>query len=62
MKTNFDKKVKNLAGRLEDIFMAVAYAEAADLKDLQNTFKYDMELAHPDECQYGDNELCCHES
>ncbi len=62
MKTDFGKKVKNLAGRLEDIFMAVAYAEAADLKDLRNALKYDMELVHPDECQYGDNELCYYES
>ncbi len=62
MKTVFDKKAKNLADRLEDIFMTVVYAEAADLKDLQSALKNDMELAHPDECQYGDNELCYNES
>ncbi len=62
MKTVFDKKTGNLAGRLEDIFMTVVYAEAADLKDLQSALNYDMELAQPDECQYGDNELCFNES
>jgi hypothetical protein len=62
MKTNFDKKAKSLTERIEDIFMAVTYAEADDLKDLRKSLKYDMGLVHPQECQYGDNELCYHES
>ena len=56
------KKIRDIIEKLEDIFLAVAYAEAADLKDLLNVLKNESELVHPDECQYGDNDLCYLES
>lgn len=62
MKTKFNIKVKELSNRLEDIFMTATYAEAADLRDLRNAFNYETELVRPDDCQYGDNELCYNES
>lgn len=56
------KTRSTLIERLEETFLAVAYAEAADLKDLLNVIKNETELAHPGECQYGDNDLCYLES
>lgn len=61
MKTIFGK-VKEVSNWLEDIFMTVTYAEAYALTDLWTAFNYGTESAHPDECQYGDNELCSNES
>lgn len=56
---------------IEESFMAIAYAEAARFEDIWNALKMEekttlapekVDFTHPEECQYGDNELCCHES
>ncbi len=56
------KTIRTFIERVEETFLAVTYAEAADLKDLLHVIKNEIELAHPDECQYGDNDLCYLES
>jgi hypothetical protein len=47
---------------LEDIFVEVAFAEAGDYNDIheaiQREHRADRDIAHPDECQYGDSHLC----
>lgn len=49
---------KSITDRIEDIFMAITYAEAADWKDVLNIFKVEADLAHPDECRCGGKDLC----
>ncbi len=53
---------KSFPEKIEESFLAIAYAEAADLKDFLNVLKSEKDFVHPDECQYGDNEMCCLES
>jgi hypothetical protein len=57
---------KSFMERLEDSFMAVAYAEAADYRDLVNIVRFERDsfrdFAHPDECRHGDNDMCYLES
>jgi len=56
------KTIRTFIERVEETLLAVTYAEAAGLKDFLHVLKNETELAHPDECQYGDNDLCCLES
>ena len=51
--------------------MAIAYAEAARFEDVWNVLKMEEKITlarekadstHPEECQYGENELCCLDS
>ncbi len=60
------KKRQSFIESIEESFMAIAYAEAADYRDFLNVLRYEnerlAEFAHPDECQYGDNDLCYLES
>lgn len=56
---------KSFPEKIKESFVAVAYAEAADLEDFLRLIKGEREkgeFAYPDECQYGDNELCYKES
>lgn len=56
---------KSFPEKIEESFMAIAYAEAADLQDFLSLTKEEREkgkFVHPDECQYGDNDLCYSES
>jgi len=47
---------------LEENFIEVAYAEAADYDEIHEALlrehDRDSSRVHPDECQYGDNDLC----
>lgn len=47
---------------MEEKFVEVAFAEAADYEDIHKALiaeKRQIELlVQPDECQYGDNDLC----
>lgn len=56
------KTKRTFIERVEETLLAVTYAEAADLKDFLHVLKNETELAHPDECQYGDNDVCYLES
>ena len=64
------KTVLKKIEEIEESFMAIAYAEAARFEDIRNALKLEKlipscekaDSAYPEECQYGDNELCCHES
>ena len=47
---------------LEENFIEIAFAEAADYDDIHKAIlrehRSERDIAHPDECQYGDNEMC----
>ncbi len=47
---------------LEENFIEVAFAEAADYDDIHNAILREhrtvQDIIRPDECQYGDNEVC----
>lgn len=53
---------KRFSEKIEESFLAAAYAEAADMKDLLNVFAFGQEFVQPEECQYGDNEVCYRET
>ncbi len=66
-----DNLKKGLVKKIEESFMAIAYAEAARFEDVWNVLKMEekitlarekVDFTHPEECQYDDNELCYHES
>lgn len=50
------------AETLEESLIEVAFAEAADYDDIHEAILKEhlaeRDIAHPDDCQYGDNELC----
>ena len=47
---------------LEENLIEVAFAEAADYDDIHEAIlrehRQERDIAHPDDCQYGDNDLC----
>lgn len=47
---------------LEENFIEVAFAEEADYDDIHESIlrehRSERDIAHPDDCQYGDNDLC----
>jgi hypothetical protein len=47
---------------LEENFIEIAFAEAADYDDIHKAIlrehRSERDIAHPDECQYGDNDMC----
>ena len=47
---------------LEENLIEIAFAEAADYDDIHKAIlkehEADRKIARPDECQYGDNDLC----
>jgi hypothetical protein len=47
---------------LEDNLVEVAFAEAADYDDIHEAIRrehmQERDIARPDDCQYGDNDLC----
>ncbi len=47
---------------LEENFIEVAFAEAADFDDIHKAIlrehQVDGDIDHPDECHFGDNDLC----
>jgi hypothetical protein len=50
------------AETLEEILVEVAFAEAADYDDIHEAIlkehQEERDIASPDDCQYGDNDLC----
>lgn len=53
---------RTFAESLEEHFVEIAFAEAADYHDIHEALLWERRtpggIAHPDDCQYGDNELC----
>jgi hypothetical protein len=47
---------------LEENFIEIAFAEAADYDDIHKAIlrehQSERDIAHPDECQYGGNDMC----
>lgn len=47
---------------LEENLIEVAFAEAADYDDIHEAIlrehRQERDIARPDDCQYGDNDLC----
>jgi hypothetical protein len=47
---------------LEENLIEVAFAEADDYDDIHEDIlrdhRVERDIAHPDDCQYGDNDLC----
>jgi hypothetical protein len=47
---------------LEENLIEVAFAEEADYEDIHEAILQEhieeRDIAHPDDCQYGDNDLC----
>lgn len=60
----FSAKVlkRSFAEALEENFVEIAYAEAADYEEIHEALVREHREAlsevHPDDCQYGDNDLC----
>ena len=50
------------AETLEEKFIEVAFAEAADYDDIHKAIlrehQSERDISHPDDCQYGDNDMC----
>ncbi len=50
------------AETLEENLVEVAFAEAADYDEIHEAIlrehRDERDMAHPDDCQYGDNDLC----
>ena len=50
------------AETLEENLVEVAFAEAADFDDIHEAIlqehRSEQDIARPDDCQYGDNDLC----
>ncbi len=51
---------ESLIERIEESFIAIAYAEADDYRDFLDAVRNEKEIVpefvHPDECQYVDND------
>ena len=47
---------------LEENLIEVAFAEAADYDDIHKAIlrahQSERDISHPDDCQYGDNDIC----
>ena len=62
-KIGITNKIKAFAERIEERFIEVAFAEAADYADYENIERSDLweglkAPARPEECQFGDNASC----
>lgn len=55
-------KAGTLRETLEENFIEIAFAEAADYDDIHKAIlrehQSERDVAHPGECQYGDNDMC----
>jgi hypothetical protein len=53
---------RTFAESLEEHLVEIAFAEAADYNDIHEALLGERRMpggiAHPDDCQYGDNEVC----
>jgi len=47
---------------LEENLIEIAFAEAADYDDIHKAIlrehQSERDISHPDDCQYGDNDMC----
>ena len=55
-------KAGTLRETLEENLIEIAFAEAADYDDIHKAIlrehQVQRDIAHPDECKYGDNDMC----
>jgi hypothetical protein len=55
-------KAEPVRETLEENLIEVAFAEAADYDDIHKTIlrehQSERDISHPDDCQYGDNDIC----
>ena len=55
-------KAETVKESLEENLIEVAFAEAADFDDIHEVIlmehRSERDIAHPDDCQYGDNDMC----
>jgi len=55
-------KERTMRETLEENLIEVAFAEAADYDDIHKTIQREHEserdIAHPDDCKYGDSDMC----
>ncbi len=56
------RKPETARETLEENLIEVAFAEAADYDDIHKAIlrehRSEQDVVHPDECQYGDNDVC----
>ncbi len=56
------RKPRPMTETFEELFMEIAFAEAGDFDDIRAAILKEHEsrqdAARPDDCQYGDNDLC----
>jgi hypothetical protein len=57
-----DVKTEMVRETLEENLIEVAFAEAADYDDIHKEIlrehRSERDISHPDDCQYGDNDIC----
>jgi hypothetical protein len=57
-----DRRPRPDAETLEETFIEVAFAEAADYDDIHKAILRERlskrDISHPDDCRYGDNDMC----
>ncbi len=55
-------KAETVRETLEENLVEVAFAEAADYDDIHMAIlrehQSERDISHPDDCQYGDNDIC----
>jgi hypothetical protein len=55
-------KAETVRETLEENLIEVAFAEAADYDDIHKAIlrehQSERDISHPDDCQYGDNDIC----
>jgi hypothetical protein len=55
-------KTQTVNETLEENLIEVAFAEAADYDDIHKAIlrehQSERDISHPDDCQYGDNDIC----
>ncbi len=57
-----ERRSRTFLETLEENLIEVAFAEAADYDDIHKAILKERwserDIVHPDECQYGDNDMC----
>lgn len=55
-------KAETVRETLEENLIEVAFAEVADYDDIHKAIlrehQSERDISHPDDCQYGDNDIC----
>jgi len=58
----YTRSLRQVSESLEENLVEVAFAEEADFDEIHDAIlkehRDERDVAHPDDCQYGDNDLC----